>query len=157
MGGFPRQSSGKESACQCRGCKRWGFDTQIQKIPWSRKRQFTPVFLPGKSHRQRNLVGYSSWGCKESDTSEDECVLMCTHARTRARTHTHTHTLHMGANISQLRYIQHYFIYFGFPAVEYCWILCYSVSAEIFCCLVILLMILKLLFHTFPKSKMQSV
>ena len=30
----------------------------------------TPVFLPGKSHGWRNLVGYSPWGCKESDTTE---------------------------------------------------------------------------------------
>ena len=30
----------------------------------------TPVFLPGKSHGQRNLVGYSPWGRKESDTTE---------------------------------------------------------------------------------------
>ena len=29
-----------------------------------------PVFLPGKSHRQRSLVGYSPWGRKESDTTE---------------------------------------------------------------------------------------
>ena len=32
--------------------------------------QATPVFLPGKSHGQRNLVGYSPWGLKESDTTE---------------------------------------------------------------------------------------
>ena len=32
--------------------------------------QPTPVFLPGKSHGQRSLVGYSPWGCKESDTTE---------------------------------------------------------------------------------------
>ena len=32
--------------------------------------QLTPVFLPGKSHGQRSLVGYSPWGCKESDTAE---------------------------------------------------------------------------------------
>ena len=30
----------------------------------------TPVFLPGNSHGQRSLVGYSPWGCKESDTTE---------------------------------------------------------------------------------------
>ena len=30
----------------------------------------TPVFLPGESHRQRSLVGYSPWGCKDSDTTE---------------------------------------------------------------------------------------
>ena len=38
------------------------------RFPWSRKWQPTPVFLPGKS--QRSLVGYSLWGCKESDTAE---------------------------------------------------------------------------------------
>ena len=32
--------------------------------------QPTPVFLPGKSHGWRSLVGYSPWGCKESDTTE---------------------------------------------------------------------------------------
>ena len=37
---------------------------------WRRKWQPTPVFLPGKSHGQRSLVGYSPWGCKESDTTE---------------------------------------------------------------------------------------
>ena len=35
-----------------------------------RKWQATPVLLPGKSHRQRSLVGYSPWGRKESDTTE---------------------------------------------------------------------------------------
>ena len=37
------------------------------KIPWRRKWQPTPVFLPGKSHGQRSLVGSGPWGCKESD------------------------------------------------------------------------------------------
>ena len=32
-------------------------------------RQPTPVFLPGKSHGQRRLAGYSPWSCKESDTT----------------------------------------------------------------------------------------
>ena len=40
------------------------------KIPWRRKWQFTPVFLPGESHGRRSLVGYSPWGHKESDTTE---------------------------------------------------------------------------------------
>ena len=39
-------------------------------IHWRRKWQPTPVFLPGKSHRQRSLVGYRPQGCKESDTNE---------------------------------------------------------------------------------------
>ena len=40
------------------------------KIPWRRKRQSTPVLLPGKFHRQQSLVSYSLWGRKESDTTE---------------------------------------------------------------------------------------
>ena len=40
-----------------------------QKIPWRRKRQPTPVFLPGKFHGQKSLAGYSPWDCKESDTT----------------------------------------------------------------------------------------
>ena len=38
--------------------------------PWRMKWQLTLVFLPGKFHRQRSLVGYSPWGRKESDTTE---------------------------------------------------------------------------------------
>ena len=45
------------------------FD-HISLLPWRRKWQPTPVFLPGKSHRQRRLEGCSSWGHKELDTSE---------------------------------------------------------------------------------------
>ena len=41
-----------------------------EKIPWRRKWQPTPVILPGKSHGQRNLVGYSPQSCKESDMTE---------------------------------------------------------------------------------------
>ena len=40
------------------------------KISWRRKWQPTPVFLPGKSHGWRSLVGYNLWGHKESDTTE---------------------------------------------------------------------------------------
>ena len=41
-----------------------------RKIPQRRKWLPTPVFLPGKIHRQRSLVGYSPWGHKELDTAE---------------------------------------------------------------------------------------
>ena len=58
--------SGKESACQCR---RPGFNPWVRKITWRRKWQSTPVFLPGESYGQRNLVGYSL-DCKELDMSE---------------------------------------------------------------------------------------
>ena len=39
-------------------------------IIWRRQWHPTPVLLPGKSHGQRSLVGYSPWGHKESDTTE---------------------------------------------------------------------------------------
>ena len=59
--------SGKESTYQCR---RLGFNPRVRKIPWRRKWQLTLIFLPGKSHGQRTLAGYSPWGHKESDTTE---------------------------------------------------------------------------------------
>ena len=42
----------------------------VGKIPWQSRWQPTPVFLPGEYHGQRNLAGYSPWGCPESDTTE---------------------------------------------------------------------------------------
>ena len=47
---------------QCRRCKRRGFSPWIGKIPWSRKWQQALVRLPGESHGQRSLAGYSPWG-----------------------------------------------------------------------------------------------
>ena len=70
MSVFSGGSSGKESACQCRSHRRCRFDLWVRKIPWRRKWQPTPVFLPGKSHRQRSLAGYNPWGCKELDMTE---------------------------------------------------------------------------------------
>ena len=51
-------------------CGQLGFNPWFGKIPWKRKWQPTPVLLPRKSHGGRSLVGYSPWGCKESDTTE---------------------------------------------------------------------------------------
>ena len=65
-----RWCSGKESACQCRRCKRCRFDPWVGKIPWSWKWQPIPVFLPGKFHGQRTLRGYSPWSHKELDMTE---------------------------------------------------------------------------------------
>ena len=45
-------------------------DPWVGKIPWRRAWQPTPVLLPGESHGQKSLVGYSPWGRKESDTTE---------------------------------------------------------------------------------------
>ena len=48
--------------------KRCRFNPWVRKIPWRRKWQPSPIFLPGKSHGQRSLAVYSPWGLKESDT-----------------------------------------------------------------------------------------
>ena len=40
-------------------CRRPGFDPWVGKIPWRRKQQLTPVFLPGESHGHKSLVGYT--------------------------------------------------------------------------------------------------
>ena len=69
--GFPHGST-VESACRRSWVRSLGWEE-----PWRRKWQPTPVFLPGESHGQRSLEGYSLWGCTESDTTE------------RLSTHTH--------------------------------------------------------------------
>ena len=68
--GFPGVTSGKEPACQCRALKRRWFYPWVGKIHWRREWQPTPAFLPGESHGQKSLAGYSPWGCKESNTTE---------------------------------------------------------------------------------------
>ena len=73
--GLPWWLSGKESACQCRRHRRLGFYPWVGKIPWRRKWQLPPAFLPGKSQGQRNLVGHSPWACKS---------VRCHRARTNA-------------------------------------------------------------------------
>ena len=52
--------------------QRPGFVPWVEKIPWRREWQPTPVLLPGKSHGWRSLVGYSPWGCKELDSGRGE-------------------------------------------------------------------------------------
>ena len=56
---FPAGTSSKKPACQCKRHKRCGFDPWVGKIPGRRAWQPTPVFLPGESHGQRSLAGYS--------------------------------------------------------------------------------------------------
>ena len=67
---FPCGTSGKEPACQFRRHKRCGLNPWVGKIPWRRKWQPIPVFLPGESHGQKSLAGCNPWGCKESDMTE---------------------------------------------------------------------------------------
>ena len=54
----------------CLQCRRPRFSLWIGKIPWRRKWQPTPVFLPEESHGQRSLIGYSPRGRKQSDMTE---------------------------------------------------------------------------------------
>ena len=64
--GLPQWLNG-EDPCAIR---RWEFNPWVRKIPWRRVWQSTPIFLPGESHGQGSLVGYSPWGQKESDMTE---------------------------------------------------------------------------------------
>ena len=83
LGGFPGGASDRESTYQCRRSKRPVFIPWVRKIPWSRKWQPTPVFLPGKVHGQSSLSGSGPWGSKELDLTEHVCMHMrvCTHTR----------------------------------------------------------------------------
>ena len=54
----------------------------------------TPVFLPGKSHGQRNLAGYSPWGHR--DTTE------------HTHTHTHTHEEYIVAELKKIKDVSLY-------------------------------------------------
>ena len=58
---LPWWFNGRECACQC---SRHGLDPWVRKIPWRRKWQPTPVYLPGKSLGKRRLAGYCPWGHK---------------------------------------------------------------------------------------------
>ena len=64
ISGLPKWHSGKEPTCLCGRYKRLRFNLWVWKIPWRQNWQPTPVFLPGKLHGQRSLVGYHPWGLK---------------------------------------------------------------------------------------------
>ena len=64
--GLSMWQNGNKSAY--RRLKRHRFHPWVGKIPWCRIWQPTPVYLPGKSHGQTSLVGYSPWSHEESDT-----------------------------------------------------------------------------------------
>ena len=65
--GFPSSSDGKASSYNAGDT---GLIPGLGILPCGRKCQPIPVFLPGEFHGQRNLAGYSPWGCKESDSTE---------------------------------------------------------------------------------------
>ena len=64
--GFPGNSDSEEFACSAEDP---GL-TPGWEDPWRRAWQPTPVFSPGESHEQRSLMGYSLWGHRESDMTE---------------------------------------------------------------------------------------
>ena len=80
----------------CLQCRRPKFDFWVRKIPWRKEWQPNPAFLPGESHGQRSLVGYSPWDHKESNTTErlnvptqtqgTQCI--CTHIFIHVYTNT---------------------------------------------------------------------
>ena len=68
--GLPGGSLGKESACNARDAGDTGSIPGLGRSPGEGNGNPLPVFLPGESHGQRSLVGYSPRGHKESDMTE---------------------------------------------------------------------------------------
>ena len=64
------ENKNKKTRLQMQETKKCKLDPWVRTIPWRREWQPTPVFLPGESHGQRSLVGYSLWGHIKSDTTE---------------------------------------------------------------------------------------
>ena len=102
--GFPGGASGKEYTHRRRRCQRCRFNPWVGKISWRRKWQPAPIFLPGESHGQRSLVGYSPWGRKKLDTimhaptqASQNCFSSVSYFLFFRERHTlplaHTHTL----------------------------------------------------------------
>ena len=87
--GLSKWHSGKEYACPGKGQR---FDLWVGKIPWRRKWQPFPVFLPKKSHGQRILAGYSPWGHKQV---RHDLVTKHTREQPRSRTLTPPNALKM--------------------------------------------------------------
>ena len=71
MSGRGQKDGEKRKTPMCfRNCMETWVQSLGWEIPWRREWLPTPVFLPGESHGQRSLVGYSPWAHKESDTTE---------------------------------------------------------------------------------------
>ena len=108
--GFPGSSMVKNRL----QCGRPGFDPWVRKIPWRRKWQPTPVFLPGKSHGQRSLAGYGPWGHKESDMTSNKHF----HFFSFSYTHTHTYT-HTDTHTHKYIYMYTYILFIFFSIMVY--------------------------------------
>ena len=67
---FPGSSVVKNLPDNTGTAGRLQFGPWVRKIPWRRRPDPTPIFLPGEFYGQRSLAGYRPWGCKESDTTK---------------------------------------------------------------------------------------
>ena len=76
--GFPGGTSGKNLHADAGDIRDVGLIPGSGRFPWRKAQQPTPVFLPGKSHEKKSLVGYNPSVHKEPDTTE-------------ATEHSHTH------------------------------------------------------------------
>ena len=81
--GFPGGSGVTNPSANVRDARGAKSNPWEGKIPWRRHWQPTPVFLPGRSHGQRDLGDYSPWGCKKVRynlaTKQCACTLLVTH------------------------------------------------------------------------------
>ena len=68
LGDFP---GGSDGISVCLQCRRPRLNPWVRKIPWRRKWQRTPIFLPGESHGWKSLAGYSPWSCKSRTRLSD--------------------------------------------------------------------------------------
>ena len=69
--GFPGGARGKEPDCPCGRHGDHGLSPRVGRTPLRRAWQPTPVFSPGESQGRKSLAGYSPWGLKVSDTTEE--------------------------------------------------------------------------------------
>ena len=72
--GIPKWLSDNETACQCRRCRRHGFNPWVGKIPLKEGMATHSSTIARKSHGQGSLVGYIPWSCKELDMTEHTCM-----------------------------------------------------------------------------------
>ena len=108
-----------------RSCTSWGFPGGsprfylcVGMVPWRRKWQLTPVFLPGKSHRERSLAGYSPWAHKEFDMIEQ--LSMHAHSTNWGpRTEGHTSLeRRITANIDRKKQKEHHYEILEHKSIE---------------------------------------
>ena len=113
----------------CPNYRRPRFDPWVRKFPWKTEWQPTAVFLPGESHGQTSLVGYSPKGRTESDTTK-----VCVYTHTYKHTHTHTEILLRSAlNVQiNLEILWTFFWWQVFPPWNVTFLHLYKASLQIF-------------------------